>query len=614
MVRNRTRRIFAENAGNKEGDGMSLGDKRNRLPAYVLPIGGEWRRITDKWMRDELAVESPEDYIALDELIYQCQINPLAYSLCHGAPRKDKHKNDGIAFVNDRTAELITLTAGSQLGKTYMGAIKMAMHLIPTDPEWPCFKEHGLEWHEWGGPQKAIVASLKFEPNVRIVWETYLQILPRSELGNLAPSYGSFLGEHGNGRVLGFRQGTQVVKLACGSEITLLSYHQNINSFESMQADLAHCDEQPKEAQYNAIAARQRTRGDYTPIMATLTPIIIDGRADTGASGFLAKDVMGKKVAKGRKVANYKITVDSMPDVFMSKEKKAQMYEECIGEPTRLNNDAQLRHGKARYYGEPEVGGGGILSAFNPEVHMIEPFDIAKFRPTFMRFVDHGTKPCAGINVALMPWGDYVVFDEYYEWNPSTRVHARQLVEDFCGNKRIQVSTHHEDGATFPIYQEQCTNREYYISELDGNSFNSPSLVSNLSIGRIYNQNGFRCSPASHPHREKQGVVDILKDMFALDPERKHINERLGRPVPDVAQKSGAPVIYMFNHMKNAKSEIEGWTQDEKTGKANDFDDHILSCFCFMCCKPRRYMGDYGMTAMNDARQPPRSVDPYSKY
>ena len=504
---------------------MSYENKRNRLPFYKIPIGGEWRTISDKWMRDVLLEESVEDYVALDQLIYSYQINPLSFCLPHGAPRKDRHKNDGIAFINDRVSELMTVTAGSQLGKSWIGACKMAMHICPTDPDWPCFKEHGIDWHEWAGPQKAIVASLKFEPNVRIVWETYMQILPRHELGDLAPSYGSFPGEKGTGRRLNFKSGSQVVQLTCGSEITLLSYHQNINSFESMQADIAHCDEQPKESQYDAIAARQRTRGDYTPIFSTMTPIMIDGRADTGASGFLAKDVMNRKEAKGRKVANYKITVDSMPDAFMSKTKKEQMYNECIAEPMATNDDVQLRHGRARYYGEPEVGGGGIIAAFNPEVHMIEPFEIEKFRPTWMRFLDHGTKPCACLEVAMMPWGDFVVTKEYYEWNPSTRVHAQRLVEEFCGNERVQVSTYEEQGATWPVYEENCTNKQYYVSECDINSFNSPSNGSSLSIGQVYNQNGFRCSPSGNPHREQHGTIDILNDMFALDKARTHINE-----------------------------------------------------------------------------------------
>ena len=556
-----------------------ISDRRNKLPNYCVPIGGQWQRISDKWMREVLLEDSLEDYLALDYLIYSYQMNPLSFSLPHGKKRRDKHGNDGTAFVNDRTSELLTLTAGSQLGKSYTGAIKMLMHIVPTEPDWPCFKEHGIEWHEWAGPQKAIVASLKFEPNVRIVWETYMQICPRKELGDLAPSYGIFPDEKGKGRIINFHSGTQVVRLACGSEITLLSYHQNINSFESMQADIAHCDEQPKEQQYDAIAARQRTRGDYTPIFSTMTPIMIDGRADTGAAGFLIKDVMGKKEAKGRKVGNYSITVDSVPDVFIGKDKKAQMYEECIGEPMREKNDIQLRHGKARYYGEPEAGGAGIIASFNPEVHMIEKFDIEKFKPTWMRFLDHGTKPCAALKIAMMPWGDFVVVDEYYEYNPSTSVHARQLVEDFCGNERIQVSTYDEDGATWPVYEENPTNTEFYVSECDIRSFNSPSTTNMLTIGQFYNQQGYTCRPASGTHREMGGVIDIMNDMFALDPKRMHINTRLGRPVSEATERSGAPAIYMYNHCKNLKAEIEGWIENPKTGKAMDGDDHLISCF-----------------------------------
>jgi len=596
---------------------MSLSDKRYRQPTYIIPIGGEWQKITDKWMRDTLLLASQDDYFALDDMIYKYQINPLSFCLPHGASRKDKHKNDGLAFMNDWTSELMTVTAGSQLGKSYIGAAKMAMHICPTDPEWPCFKEHGIEWHEWAGPQKAIVASLKFEPNVRIVWETYLKILPRYELGELAPSYGSFPGESGSGRILNFRQGgTQVVRLACGSEITLLSYHQNINSFESMQADIAHCDEQPKESQYDAIAARQRTRGDYTPIFATMTPIRIDGRADTGAAGFLIKDVLGKKEAKGRKVANYKITVDSMPEVFMSKAKKVQMYNECIAEPMRDKNDIQLRHGRARYYGEPEAGGGGIIAAFNPDVHMIEPFDVNKFQPTWMRFLDHGTNPCAAINVAMMPWGDFVIVDEFYEFGNTTGINAQHLVENFCGNERRQISTYEDNGVTWPVFEEIPSKVAYYVSECDMRSFNSPSGESRRTIGQLYNHHGYRCSPAAGTHRETGGVIDILNDMFALDKTRKHINVRLGRAVPEASERSGAPLIYMFSHCKYLKAEIEGWLQDPKTGKAMDGDDHLVSCLLFLAAHPRRYMGDYMIrnNAFDEANITRRAVDKYSKY
>jgi len=593
---------------------MRSSDRRNRFPFYKIPIGGEWRNISDKWMRDELMEESVEDYMALDDLIYRYQINPLSFALPHGAPRKDRHKNDGIAFINDRESEIMTVTAGSQLGKSFVGAIKMLMHLIPTDPDWPCFKEHGLDWHEWAGPQKAIVASLKFEPNVRIVWETYLQICPRSELGDLAPSYGAFPGESGTGRILNFRTGgTHVVRLKCGSEITLLSYHQNINSFESMQADIAHCDEQPKEQQYDAIAARQRTRGDYTPIFATMTPIMIDGRPDTGAAGFLIKDVMGKDVAKGRKVANYKITVDSMPEVFMSDDKKKQMYEECIGEPTRNKNDIQLRHGKARFYGEPEAGGGGIIQSYNPAVHLIEPFDVKKFRPTYIRMLDHGTKPCAALNMALMPWGDLVITDEYYEFGNTTGQNAQNMVTKMCGNTLNQISTYQEAGVVWPVYEEISSNVRYHVSECDIRSFNSPSSESRRTLGQLYNMHGYKCTPSAGTHREGGGLIEMLNDVFALDPKKEHINKRLGRPIPEASVMSGAPMIYAFNHCKNLNAEILGWIWD-KNGRATDANDHLISCMLFCVARPRHYAGDYHTVAREEAKAAKRSVDQYSKY
>jgi hypothetical protein len=594
---------------------MSIGDKRYRLPTYTLPIGGKWRKIEEKWMRDVLIDESPDDYVALDDLIYRYQINPLAFSLAHGAKRKDKHGNDGTAFLNNWTDGLITMSAGNQRGKSFIAATKLGLHILPCDPDWPCFKEHGIEFHEWAGPQRAIVASYRFEPNVKTVWETILKIFPRHELGNLAPNWGSFPGEKGQPRVLGFKQGAIDVKLACGSEIKLLSYHQSLAAFESTQCDICLADEQIPEDKYDAITARQITRGDYTPVICAMTPHVVPGMPNTGAAGWITRKVFGKTHAKGRSVANYKITTESVPEVFMSKEKKAEEYEHHIAGPMRENDDIALRHGRSRYYGEPEAGGGGILAAFNPAVHMIEPFDVDKYRPTWMRFVDHGTKPCAAINVALMPWGDMVVVDEYYEWNPSTRVHAQQLVEKFCGNERRQVSTFEEDGATWPVFEEICTMRQYFVSELDGNSFNSPSVGSSLSIGQLYNQSGYRCTPASHPHREKQGVVDILKDMLSLDENKIHINQRLNRDIPEPSRNAGAPSIYFFNHCKNISAEILGWIENPRTGKAMDGSDHLISCLLFMVSKPRRYMGDYMLSAPEyEGSVSRRSVDPYSKY
>ena len=96
---------------------MQSEDRRRKSPQYHLPIGGSWQRVSERYMVEELMEESLDDYLELDDLIYRYQMNPLAFALPHGRKRKDRHKNDGIAFVNDRRSGLMTVTAGSQFGK-----------------------------------------------------------------------------------------------------------------------------------------------------------------------------------------------------------------------------------------------------------------------------------------------------------------------------------------------------------------------------------------------------------------------------------------------------------------------------------------------------------------
>jgi len=102
--------------------------------------------------------------------------------------------------------------------------------------------------------------------------------------------------------------------------------------------------------------------------------------------------------------------------------------------------------------------------------------------------------------------------------------------------------------------------------------------------------------------------------MFALVQTRVHINKRLKRPMTEAATMFGAPVIYMFDHCKYLKGEIEGWIEDPKTEKPVDGDDHLISCMLFMAARPRRYVGDYNMSVIAKERVLKRKVDPMSKY
>jgi len=152
------------------------------------------------------------------------------------------------------------------------------------------------------------------------------------------------------------------------------------------------------------------------------------------------------------------------------------------------------------------------------------------------------------------------------------------------------------------------------VSECDVNSFNSPSNGCSLSIGQLYIQNGFMCTPSGDPHRKTSGTIDILNDMFALDKSRTHINERLKRGIPEASQRSGAPIIYMYNDCINCKAELEGWIENPKTGMPMDGDDHLISGMLFLASRPRRYMGDFLLVAHDDIPTSRLKVDKYSKY
>ena len=576
-----------------------------------MPIDGQYRKIKDKWLEDVLFKESIEDYMALDELIYEFQQNPLAFSIPHG--RANDENNDGITMMNDWLSELIILTAGNQRGKSFQGALKCLLKILPCDPDWPIFKEHGVEFREWDGPQKLIIASYKLDPSVKTVWETYLKLMPRSEVGRYAPMWGSFPGEEGAAKAYSFNK-PQSHTLACGSEITMLSYQQSLTAFESMQCDIAHLDEQAPEDKFDGVDARQLTRGDYTPIIMTLTPHMVDGRRDTGANGWICRNVLGRDEAKGRKVAHYVIDTDCVPEVFMSKEKKAQAYEKNIEEPIRLNDEAGLRHGKSRYFGEPEEGGDIILSAFTPAIHMVEPFDLKPFQPTYMRFIDHGRSPCACLLMAYMPWDYIVVYKEYYDYGKGVGENARDIVE-MCGNTRQQVSYYEDTAGSWPIFEEVQSGTNFAVSECDVRSFNKMSDESRRTVGQLYNQNGCKCYGASGTHREAGGVVDLLNEFFILRPNQKHLNHWLGRPIPKEAAQFGSPKIYMFDNLKNTKSEINGWIMNPATGKAFDADDHLISCLLFFAARGRRYMGDFNTRFdRHDEVQKQLPRDEYSKY
>ena len=555
---------------------------------YKVPVGGKWKLFDDKLI---VAAEKRGDPLGkwADERITAMQKNPLAFYLPHGRPRADG-SNDGVAMLSDWEHDLILLTAPNQVGKTYSMAAKIGMLCGESDSSWPIFSEHGVKPPEWTGPKQIIIASYSLD-NVNVVIQTYFEILPREWLGHYSPHWGCFKGEQGNQKEVSFHGHTKTIKLTTDTELVLLCYTQNLTHFETRQADAAHLDEQAKEEQFDGVAARQRTRGDFTPIYMSLTGYCLPDRPDTGAQGWINQKIAKGTSDKGRKIAQYKIAMEDVPDVIVSKAKKQEAYRQWVEEPQALHDELRIRQGVARYYGGWEEGGGLVLSEWNDAIHVIAPFDIWKYKPTLFREVDHGKVPCAALLFAVLPWGDAVMFKEYYEFDHTIGDNARRIVEDFCGNKRVKVDEFTEDGQTWPVYQEEFTTMGFLASEVDGRSFARKSEETNRTIGSLYQQFGLTCVPASCEHN----LLDNLHQWLGLDKTRVHINIRLGRPPTDETTLYGAPRLYAFSGLPRLLSEVLGYCINQKTGKPIDKDDHLISCMRQFVAYDRPYLGDYGM-------------------
>ena len=565
---------------------------RYQLQDYIVPLNGKWLRIYDAELR-EMETADRKKYNAWDDYIHRVQKNPLAFFLPHGRPRKDG-SNDGLAMLNDTKHDLILLTAGNQLGKSMLGAAYTSLRCIPNDPKWPIFTQHGVKPKEFRGPQQVIVASYSWD-EVNTVWNTYRKILPREMLGPYAPFWGHFKGERGKSKDLRFHNATKSIKIECDTLFIFLSYVQSLTHWEGKQCDLGHLDEQCPEDKFDALTARQTTRGGesgFTPICMTLTGHVIPERPDTGAAGWIKRKVIDENITKGRKVGKYRIAVEDVPDVIISREKKNKMKIQWVDEPTKLHDEKKLREAEARYWGGWEVGGGVVLNEWNKDFHWIEPFDYRKFKPTYYRHIDHGQNPCAAGVFAVMPWGDIVLIQEYYEYGRNIYDNAAAIVE-WCGNKRVRCDSIGWDDKN-ETWEEVFVGLEFRSSELDIRSFKRRTEESAKTIGQLYNESGCWVTPTSGQHnysnkkvKVDEGVIPLLKDLLALRKDRIHIDVRLERPRDPALASYGAPKLYVFNTCKHTRSEVESWI-----GYKDDVDD-MISCLKHMAARERPYMGDF---------------------
>lgn len=272
---------------------------------HTIPFKGRWIRATDEQL-DTLPEESKTFFLDRE---FAAKMNPLAHFLPHGIAWSSKtrhpvdgvtwypsrypesYKNDGYAFMNDWTSDILLLLGQNQGGKTYQGAAWSGFRICPLDKNSPVFVETPMVWHEWRGPLTWVVASYSWD-NVGTVWKRYQEVLPRKELGPYAPNWGTYPGETGRARELSFRDYKgKSIPLDCGSTIKFLCYTQQQIHWEGFDADGAHLDEQAPVEKLTGLQRGFTTRGDYTPIAMTLTGHVLEDRPDTGSAGWIKNTI-----------------------------------------------------------------------------------------------------------------------------------------------------------------------------------------------------------------------------------------------------------------------------------------------------------------------------------
>jgi hypothetical protein len=557
----------------------------------VLRVGGPQSpavRVT----RGELA-ELTEHYDRYER-------NRLAYFLPHGLPWSDqpraygdgdvvvppsqydkRHGNDGVAFVNDRENNLVLLLAPRKVGKSTHGVAKVCLNLpaVECDPTWQCFTHGGVDYHEFEGPKTVVVASFAWT-NVAELWQVYLEFLPRDELGPFAPNWGRYDGETGRQRQMSFGDGKpkSLSLTRSGTRLIFLCYSQDSGVWENFKSNALHADEQIKQRLLTAWQDGTRTMGAYTPAYFTMSGFKLDERPDTGAAGYVKRELwdLAGKLGESRRVGRYNMDIESTPESVMVAEKKREAFDKYIN-PDVDRTDRDRRRGMACYWPGWELGGGLMLEEWDRRVHLIPPLwdaDGGEAPPAdamLFRSADHGDKsPMACWWVALLParnpWTDYsfaVAYRLHYRSGERVALHAKTIIEASGGAQvRYGSKEDMQTGDVQALYEERLGRERFVATILDGRSMRNDKGGS--TVAELYARYGLEFQAArggNNVTKAGDGHLQMLKDWMRVNRSLRHPTrrDRAGRPL------LGGSQLYFFDSpcMQPWVSEVESFRESD---------------------------------------------------
>lgn len=547
---------------------------------YKLPFKGKWYVQTDEQLlnaKDKVAAE------AFRAQYERYRSNRISFFLAHGG---------AYDFINDYETPLVALVSGNQQGKTFSLLAWFILRVIKCDPTWPCFTHMGdkeLVCPPWDGQVHACVASYRWSHIQGNIWPKFAELMPMDELKEYSP--------HWEPRTMGkkrrnpnFQSGKPSVRLyESGSLVDFGAYHQGQVAFESFTYDVFAGDEQMPNGHRKAIRARGLT-ADRFQFGIGCTPHCVPGQPETGAGTWLDLLWRGHNpegLVEGKDYKFYGIKMEDVPLCIISQEKRDEWYDECIVQPRLSGDPKAIRAGESRWFGTFESTEGLVYDDWNKSLQWIDPFPIP---PDWTRYrvLDPGeVSPTGALWLAMSPWGDGILYREFYEAGLGINKNCVQIIE-MSRNRRDKVDEKRKpDGVDF-IYEEQQTGEKYVWTLMDSRTFASPSDDPAETLGTAYRRHGLMCRHASGMRNEH--AIPLVKEWFVPQEGRVHILVRMKIRKEFIDPGTGEPItkapkLYVFNTLKHFLSELEGY-RDVKSKI-----DHLMTSLKYLLLQKPRYMG-----------------------
>jgi hypothetical protein len=518
----------------------------------------------------------------VEQIMKEWKANPLKYFMPQGA-RSDIGKSAAAMFVNDMGHSVTGIISGNRYGKTTLMWVKMLLEIpiIPTDPDWPVFKDHGVQYREWTGPKQIGVGSYQLKNHMNTIWPQIVKAwTPVAELGDYAAK------RHPNWTL------NPYVPLTCGSELYMLAYEQKQDVFESQALDAMGWDEQGQEEKFVGSNERVATRRGYH--FFSLTPHKVEGRPDTGAGSWIHKMTTGEET-KGLSAKFYQGNlIRDMPDWIYPEKTKREKVFQWVTEPRQKRNRKKEREGRSRLYGEWHESSGLVYDDWERDIHVIPPRKIP-LSWTSYRGLDHGrVNPCACVMGSINPDGDLFIHNEYYEIGKQIHQNVRGIVS-VSGNKLVHDGHITNGGQRLRKMREVQSGRRYRKTALDARTFSRLSENGNMTLAKLYGACGLRVVQASGQNLEN--TIPIVAEWFAINEERKHV----------LTGEKGAPRIYIFSTCVHLIEEIEHYVNEYHKGRSKNAsekprqkNDHAVDALRYLIMSKPIYVEGFGNVLEGD--------------